>query len=197
MTSSMSGSERQQEKEWPAEAKPRPGQIVSLEDLRTEIIFRHILRSDVQYSSNSPWYLDLKPLLLRPDSLRLVARLFWDSCSVFWPFQLCGIELGGITALTAILLEGAKRGFNVNAFVVRKEKKSYGTGRILEGIPCELPVICIDDLHNSGRSMERVSQIIGTVGLKLAALFTMVDFESGRGKQWRDVNQVPVISLFN
>lgn len=196
MTPSTGAPETQHEKERSTGVTPRPSRIASLEELRLEIIFRHILRSDAQHASSSTWYLDLKPLLLRSDTLCLVAKLFWDHCTVFWPFQLCGIELGGITALTAVLLEGANRGFSVNAFVIRKEKKSYGTGRVLEGMPCELPVICIDDLHNSGRSIERVSRIVDSRGLKLAALFAIVDFESARGKQWRDAKQVPVISLF-
>ena len=68
-------------------------------------------------------------------------------------FQLTGLETAATPMLAAIPRVGSVMGVDINAFVVRKERKTYGLLNIIEGTPNDKLAIIIDDLCNSSRSM--------------------------------------------
>lgn len=163
--------------------------------LRNSIEAAGILRTDSPQASSS-WCFDLRTILLRADLISIVARTFWNQFEGSWPFQVCGLELAAIPLITAIILEGQARGRNVNAFIVRRERKSYGKCCLVEGNISSDPVIAVDDLLNTGSSMERVVRTLEEQGSELKAVFVIVDFESARGIQWRQRRRASIISMF-
>src|ERR1700740_2218284 len=116
--------------------------------LRDAILAESILHMQPSSQSCANWRFDLRTVLLRADLITTVARTFWNQFVEQWPFQVCGLELAAIPIITAITIEGLRRGHNVNGFVVRKERKSYGSGHIVEGSIASCPAICVDDLFN-------------------------------------------------
>lgn len=68
-------------------------------------------------------------------------------------FQLCGLETASIPFMTAIQGAALKFGLSINAFSIRKERKPSGLFHLVDGLPTEAPVIILDDLINSGRSI--------------------------------------------
>ena len=95
------------------------------------------------------WQFYLRSALLNPTCLQLVCEDFWGKNTDFYleyPFQLAGVEAASVPIITALIIDGARRGFDVNAFTIRKERKKYGRRNLIEGKPTEEPVMFIDDL---------------------------------------------------
>ncbi len=102
------------------------------------------------------WQFYLRAALLNPLCLQLICDDFWDKNLAFFNetrFQLAGVESASLPLLTALVIDGAKRGVNINAFSIRKNRKEYGKRNLTEGKPTDEPVLFIDDLtspkHNA------------------------------------------------
>ena len=102
------------------------------------------------------WQFYLRRALLNPVCLQLLCEDFWTKNTDYYldePFQLAGVEAAAVPLITAIVLDGARRGFSVNAFTIRKERKEYGRRNLTEGKPTQEPVFFVDDLtspqHNA------------------------------------------------
>jgi hypothetical protein len=102
------------------------------------------------------WQFYLRRALLNPICLQLLCEDFWAKNTDFYlerPFQLAGVEAACVPIVTALVLDGARRGFPVNAFTIRKYRKEYGRRNLTEGRPSNEPVMFIDDLtspqHNA------------------------------------------------
>ena len=68
-------------------------------------------------------------------------------------FQLTGLETAATPMLAAIPMVASVMGIDLNAFVVRKDRKTYGLLNVIEGVPNNKLAVIIDDLCNSSRSM--------------------------------------------
>lgn len=69
-----------------------------------------------------------------------------------WDFQITGREWSSIPLLTAIPMRLADYGIDLNSFMIKRERKTYGIHNYVEGIPNDLPVLIVDDLCNSTNS---------------------------------------------
>lgn len=95
------------------------------------------------------WQFYLRRALLDPFCLQVICEDFWNKFLDRFlerPFQLAGVETAAVPLITALLLDGARRGIEVGAFTIRKEPKSYGRRNLLEGKPGPEPVLFVDDL---------------------------------------------------
>lgn len=95
------------------------------------------------------WQFYLRGSLLKGEHLDFVARCFWAvNLQRFAeaPFQIAGVEAAAAPILTALVMRAYYMNFAVNAFTIRKERKKYGLGNLIEGQPNNLPVMLIDDL---------------------------------------------------
>ena len=68
-------------------------------------------------------------------------------------FQLSGLETAAAPMLAGIPLIARVYGDDINSFIVRKERKTYGLLNIIEGVPNDKNVIMLDDLCNSSSSL--------------------------------------------
>ncbi len=103
--------------------------------------------------STSPWMFDFKRLTSKGDFLQAYVRLFWAEYSGRQKFQVGGLEVGAIPLLSAIALFSAQQGRSINTFFVRKSRKKDGTQSLVEGIITDAPIILVDDLIHSGKSL--------------------------------------------
>jgi outer membrane protein assembly factor BamB/hemolysin-activating ACP:hemolysin acyltransferase len=141
------------------------------------------------------WLLDLRRVMLTPDLIALVAELFWERMENLYPFQLAGMETAAVPLITAIQLTALRHGKPVNGIIVRKERKTSGLGRLIEGDFDDTPVIVVDDIVNSAQSLEKVRAIFVDLGVSITGIFAVVDFHSQRGLSWRQRHQIPVSAL--
>ena len=106
------------------------------------------------------------------------------------------MEAAAIPLLSAILMKSLSRGTPVNGFILRKERKTYGTGSSIEGTLTGAPIVMVDDLLHSGASMEKARVVLEQAGKSMAFAYVLVDYESPQGRLWRQKQSVPVLAPF-
>lgn len=82
-------------------------------------------------------------------------------------FQISGLETAATPMLAAIPLVARVYGDDINAFVVRKERKEYGLLNIIEGVPNNKPVLMLDDLCNSSASLSQCYKELVALNLEV------------------------------
>lgn len=153
------------------------------------------------------WMFYLRRGLFNPDFMNALSQMFIYKIERIDPkfnFQLSGIETAATPMLAGIPIIAKYMKINLNAFVVRKERKEYGLENIIEGVPNDKPVLMLDDLCNSSESLAKCRNILIQEGHKIYPYaFTIVN------KSNRDVHSeerqnsdlylpkdIKVISLF-
>lgn len=130
------------------------------------------------------WLIDLRHVFYDPEALELIAGLFWDRMAQHWPFQVGGLEMGAIPFATAIMLEGRRRGMDTNVFIVRKERKNYGIGKLMEGRLDDRPIVVVDDIVNTATTAEKVRIVLAEFDREIEHLFVVVDYKNEVGTRW-------------
>lgn len=122
------------------------------------------------------WLLDVRIALLDPEAPAPLAALFWDKMSPHLPFQLVCTEVAGIPLKSALQSFGCLLGQKVNGVMVRKERKTYGRQRHIERQLDKTSIVFVDDVLNSGTSLNRSAAAVGTLGRSIDHIFTVVNF---------------------
>jgi len=123
------------------------------------------------------WQFYLKRGFFNPYFTREVFRLFlremFDKVKDA-DFQIAGLEESSIPLLASFPVHAKDVGFKLNAFSIRKERKTYGLLNWLEGIPNDLSVVLIDDVYSSGLSTQKACDILELHNLKPLNEFVVV-----------------------
>ena len=83
----------------------------------------------------------------------------------------------------------------VDAFSVRKEAKSHGTGRLIEGnFQAGGRVVVVEDVITTGDSAQRAIQTVEQSGGSVIGVLAVVDRQEG-GRQTLEERGHPVIAL--
>jgi outer membrane protein assembly factor BamB/orotate phosphoribosyltransferase len=146
--------------------------------------------------ASDAWLIDTGRIFMEARLLDAFADLFWEMCADRLPFQVAGMSAAAIPLLSAILMKSIVRGTPVNGFIVRRERKTYGTGSLIEGTISDAPVVIIDDILNSGGSLEKVRVVLEHEKAAITFAFILIDYQSAKGKVWRDWCRIPVLAVF-
>ena len=145
----------------------------------------------------SKYYIDARLTTMSPEGLSLIGPL---ALSTFeragWEFDsVGGLTLGADPISYAISYASANSGRPLRAFTVRKEAKSHGTGKLIEGPFREGDrVVVIEDVITTGGSALRAIEAVRTANGTVVGVLALVDREEG-GSQAIEAAGVPVISL--
>lgn len=92
-------------------------------------------------------------------------------------FQIVGLETGATPIVTGIsLIAKLYLEVDINAFVVRKDVKEYGSVTDIEGLLNDKPVLILDDLCNTAFSMRRCYDVVKSYDLPvLPKVFSIVN----------------------
>jgi outer membrane protein assembly factor BamB/orotate phosphoribosyltransferase len=168
-------------------------------DLRAVIEEYGVVREAAMVSpggSAFSWLIDMRRVFMRPEYMAEIARQFWDRFAPAGPVQIGGMEVAAIPLVTALLQSGYERGHELNGFIVRKERKTYGLQQLIEGELTDRPIILVDDSMNSGNSLEKARVVLERSGHRISEVFVVVDFQSQKGITWRKLHDIKVSSLF-
>ncbi|HEY3838509.1 MAG TPA: PQQ-binding-like beta-propeller repeat protein, partial [Bryobacteraceae bacterium] len=162
---------------------------------------RAILRGEDQRlispaGNNNRWLIDMRRLFMDARLLDAAAELFWHECGGRLPFQVGGMEAAAVPLVSAIILKSILRGTPVNGFTIRKERKTYGTGSSIEGMLTDAPIVIVDDVFNSGSSLEKIRSVLDQQGRSIALSFVVVDYENPSGRLWRQRRGIELIAPF-
>lgn len=121
----------------------------------------------------SGYYVNMKMALTDPKVLRMVAKA--ASELVQDADRLAGVELGAIPLVTAVALETG-----IPYVMIRKERKGYGTGKLIEG-PLEKgdKVVVLEDVTTTGRSPLKAVRAIEEEGGEVLRTVVIVDRQEG------------------
>ncbi len=145
------------------------------------------LQSGVQ----SPIYVDLRLLVSKPEGLALAASEYGRILDDLIFDRLAAIPYAGLPLGTAVALQT-----RTPLIYPRKEVKSYGTGRLIEGWyhPGET-VVVLDDLISGGASKLNAIAPLQAAGLQVHDVVVLIDRESG-GQEELAAHHINVHSVF-
>jgi uridine monophosphate synthetase len=123
----------------------------------------------------SPFYVDLRGVISFPDVLARIGRGMAAEVDRHRADRIAGIPYAGLPLAVATALAGG-----MPLVYPRREEKSYGTRRRIEGLfePGER-VVVIDDIITDGASKFEAIQPLEEAGLVVKDLVVLVDREQG------------------
>ena len=129
--------------------------------------------------ATSTYYIDCRMVTLSPDGLGLVARLLLESLPE--DIEAVGGPPRAADPLAiGMCLCSAQAGRPLPAFMVRKEPKSHGTGKRVEGpVRPGLRVAVVEDAVTSGGSIVDAIAAVKEAGMTVGAVRCIVDREAG------------------
>ena len=149
---------------------------------------RFTLKSGIE----SPFYVDLRPLASDPKILKKLANYLLEMLPLDNFDIICGVPYAALPMATAMSLESY-----IPLIIKRKEAKSYGTKKLIEGI-YEKGQNCllVEDVITSGKSLVETIEEVENEGIKVSDIVVVLDREQG-GKEKLEEKGYKVHSLFN
>ena len=171
----------------------------SLEDLQQLLADRSARRGRFTLSSGreSTLYIDARLTTMSPEGLVLIGQLGLQAIeSAGWRVQsVGGLTLGADPVAYAISYASSVAGRPVRAFTVRKEAKSHGTQRLIEGPFAQGDhVAIIEDVITTGASALRATAVVRDQGGVVQGVLAVVDRDEG-GREAIEREGIPVITL--
>ena len=145
----------------------------------------------------SKYYVDARLTTMSPEGLSVIGPLALSALRQSgWEVDAVGgLTLGADPISYAISYASARSEHPLRAFTVRKEVKSHGTGKTIEGPFKEGDrVAVIEDVITTGGSALRAIEAVRAANGTVAGVLALVDREEG-GRQAIEAAGVPVISL--
>lgn len=145
----------------------------------------------------SDLYIDARLTTMSPDGLATIGPLALDRMQkAGWqPDAVGGLTLGADPVSYAIAHASALAGAPVRAFTVRKEAKTHGTGKLIEGpFRAGDRVVVIEDVITTGGSALKATAAVKAAGGVVLGVLAVVDREEG-GREALEAEGLAVVSL--
>lgn len=146
----------------------------------------------------SPFYVDCRALMAHPEARRLVARLAYEALTDIDFDCLGGLELGAVPIAITIsdFACAASPQRMWRTFVVRKQPKDHGLGKLIEGsIHPNDRALIVDDVLTSGGSLLKAVDVARGAGLRVDHALVIVDRLEQDGKARVEREKVRLTSL--
>lgn len=146
----------------------------------------------------SPYYVDCRSLMAYPGSRRLVGHLAHDALAGVTIDCLGGLEIGAISIATTIsdYCYGTTPRRDWRTFVVRKQAKDHGLGKLIEGaVRSGDRALIVDDVLTSGGSLLKAIAAARQAGLVVSQALVIVDRKEQDGRARVEQEGVSLISL--
>ena len=135
------------------------------------------LEGDFTLSSGqkSNYYINMKKAITEPEILSTISKLITSKIDLDDIDKVAGPALGAVPIATAVSLES-----KIPLLMIRKEKKGYGTSKLIEGELNEGDnVIVVEDVSTTGGSLLKAIRAINDNGGNVKRAFVVVDREEG------------------
>jgi len=173
--------------------------VTDIQQLTTLLATRSAKRGDFLLASGrrSDLYVDARLTTMDPHGLVLIGRLGLEAITgAGWNADsIGGLTLGADPVSYAVAYASALTARPVRAFTVRKEAKSHGTGKLIEG-PFQTTdrVVIAEDVITTGGSALRAVAAVRAAGAHVAGVLAVVDREEG-GREAIEAEGIPVRAL--
>ena len=166
------------------------------EELLELIKERGYRKGDFTLSSGkkSEHYVNCKPIILTGRGLTLTSLLMLKEVQTN---VVAGLTLGADPLVSGVSLVSALDGRMVNALIIRKEPKGYGTASQIEGpLPVKgSKITVLEDVVTTGGSSIKAVKVLRDEGYIVELVVSIVDRQEG-GKDAMIDNDLELCSLF-
>ena len=156
------------------------------EDLIRAVKELAIVRGRVTLASGeeADYYVDMRRVTLDGVASPLVGRVMSDLVADLEFDAVGGLTLGADPVATAMLHVRAAAGGRLDAFVVRKEAKSHGLQRRIEGTDVAgRRVLVVEDTSTTGGSALTAAEAVRQAGGDVVAVAVVVDRATGAAER--------------
>ncbi|WP_338572833.1 orotate phosphoribosyltransferase [Arachnia propionica] len=156
------------------------------EDLIRAVKELAIVRGRVTLASGkeADYYVDMRRVTLDGVASPLVGRVMSDLVADLEFDAVGGLTLGADPVATAMLHARAAAGGRLDAFVVRKEAKSHGLQRRIEGTDVAgRRVLVVEDTSTTGGSALTAAEAVRQAGGDVVAVAVVVDRATGAAER--------------
>jgi len=170
------------------------------ERLKDVLRRKSIVRGNFTLASGktSTYYIDCKLTTLDPEGAVLVGHAVLDALEAenIHADAIGGPPIGAHPIVTAVAAVSHLRGKPLPAFLIRKEAKSHGLEKQIEGpVKPGARVVIIDDVCTSGGSTIQALDAVKSAGFDIVAVMCLVDREQGGSEKLRQ--QYRFLPIFN
>jgi orotate phosphoribosyltransferase len=153
------------------------------ERLRQILLEKSVVRGGVfklASGRTSDFYVDARVTTLDPEGAYLSGRIFLEMLGGFSVDSVGGYSIGADPIVSAIAVLSFLEKRPLPAFIIRKEEKSHGTGKTIEGnFRRGARVVLFDDVITSGGSILKGAREVESQGGSVEAVMALLDREEG------------------
>ncbi len=143
----------------------------------------------------SNYYIDCKPTTMSPEGLSIIGPLLLSVVKEWGVSAVGGLTLGADPISYAVAYASSSSEEPIKAFVVRKEAKDHGTGKLIEGpVSPGDRVAIVEDVITTGGSTLKAVEAAKVFGLDIAGVVALVDRQEG-GKEKIESVGLHVVSI--
>jgi orotate phosphoribosyltransferase len=145
----------------------------------------------------SNFYIDARLTTMSPDGMKLIGRLALSAITdAKWKVDsIGGLTLGADPIAYAISYASASTAHPLRAFTVRKEPKTHGTSKLIEGpLHDGDSVAIVEDVITTGESALRAIAAVRNANATVTGVLALIDREEGGRDAIQNIG-VPVLSL--
>jgi orotate phosphoribosyltransferase len=156
------------------------------------VVHGHVTLSS---GAEAEYYVDLRRVTLEHRAAPLVGRLL-RVLTADWEYSAVGgLTLGADPIACAVSYASASSPTPVRAFTVRKEPKTHGTAKLIEGaFVTGDRVAVIEDTITTGGSAKKAVDAVRAAGGVVVGVLALVDREEG-GREALEAEGLEVVSL--
>jgi orotate phosphoribosyltransferase len=148
---------------------------------------QHLLENSLQFGDftltsgrRSDYYIDGKQTTLRSRGAFLVAKLLLEELKLLGVDALGGPTLGADPVIGAVIALAAQENVPLVGCITRKEAKSHGTQRSIEGpLQTGMRVAVFDDIVTTGGSLKHAIDQFEASHCTVVRAFAIVDRQEG------------------
>lgn len=158
--------------------------MTTAERLLDLLLARSVKRGDFVLASGrrSDLYVDARLTTMHPEGLVLIGELGLATLAAArWePDSIGGLTLGADPVSYAVAYASARTARPIRAFTVRKEAKTHGAGKLIEGpFSADDRVVVVEDVVTTGGSALKAAAAIRAAGATVLGVLAVVDREEG------------------
>ena len=158
------------------------------------------IKGEVKLASGkiSNFYIDCRKTVLTAEGHFLIGKVFYDIIKRYFPEAKAvgGVVLGAAPIASAISYASFGNNPELPAFYLRKEPKTHGTGKLLEGtVPKGAPVVIVEDVVTTGGSTLKAVEVAKNEGLNPIGVIALIDREENDATA-KLLSQIRYVSVF-
>lgn len=153
--------------------QPQPNRdlILQLYDIGCVVFGDHVQASGAVF----PYYIDLRKIISMPQIFHQIVSAYADILKDLKFDRIAGIPYGSLPTATGLALRMERP-----MIFPRKEVKTYGAGKLIEGhFQAGETIVVVDDILISGKSVMEGAAKLKSAGLNVEDIVVLIDHEQG------------------